>query len=134
MPLVAPNLAGKRILIVDDEPDTLDVECFVLERYGAEVRCVRDAREALEVVPEFRPDLVISDIAMPGMDGIEFIRELRARPAEEGGAVPALAVSAHVSGSSATEARDAGYDRFMQKPMLPAELVAVVADLTAAPA
>src|SRR5687767_9154223 len=103
MPL-APTLAGKRILIVDDEPDTLDVECFVLERHGAEVRCVRDAREALEVVPEFRPDLVISDIAMPGMDGIEFIRELRAMPSEAGGDVPALAVSAHVSGGSETEA------------------------------
>jgi CheY-like chemotaxis protein len=129
-----PNLAGKKILIVDDEPDTLEVECFVLERYGAEVLCVRDAREALEVVPRFHPDLVISDIAMPGMDGIEFIRELRALPAESGGAVPALAVSAHVSGGSATEARGAGYDRFMRKPIMPAELVAVVADLTASPA
>jgi CheY-like chemotaxis protein len=124
-------LAGVRILVVDDEPDTLELECLVLQGQGAEVLCADSAARALEAIPVFRPQLIISDIAMPGMDGCRFIAAVRQQPAEAGGAIPALAVSAHASGDKRALALASGFDRFLRKPVEPAALIATMRDLMA---
>jgi CheY-like chemotaxis protein len=126
-----PTLAGIRILVVDDEPDTLELECLVLEGQGAEVLCTDSAARALAAIPVFRPHVLISDIAMPGMDGCNFIAAVRERSNEEGGSVPALAVSAHASGDNRGRALRAGFDRFLAKPMDPAKLIETTVDLVA---
>jgi CheY-like chemotaxis protein len=125
-------LAGLRILVVDDEPDTLELECLVLQGQGAEVLCAESADRALSVMPGFRPQLIISDIAMPGMDGCQFIAAVREQEAEaDAGAVPALAVSAHASGDKRALALASGFDRFLRKPVDPATLIATMRDLIA---
>ena len=124
-------LAGVRILVVDDEPDTLELECLVLEGQGAEVLCTDSAARALAALPDFRPQLIISDIAMPGMDGCRFIAAVRERATEDGGAVPALAVSAHASGDKRDQALASGFDRFLAKPVDPPTLVATMRDMMA---
>ena len=126
-----PALAGIRILVVDDEPDTLELECLVLQVQGAEVLCTDSAARALSVLPDFQPQLIISDLAMPGMDGCSFIAAVRERPIEEGGAIPALAVSAHGSGDNRARALTSGFDRFLPKPLDPAKLVQTTLDLLA---
>ena len=126
-----PTLAGIRILVVDDEPDTLELECLVLEAQGAKVLCTDSATNALAALSDFRPHVLISDIAMPGMDGCRFIAAVRERSNEDGGAVPALAVSAHASGDNRRRALTAGFDRFLAKPMDPAKLIETTVDLVA---
>ena len=124
-----PALAGTRILVVDDELDTLELECLVLESQGAEVLCADDAARALAELPNFRPDLIISDLAMPGMDGCAFIAAVRRQPIGDGRAIPALAVSAHASGGNRAQALAAGFDRFLAKPVDPDKLIATMRDL-----
>jgi len=129
-----PALAGIRILVVDDEPDTLELECLVLQGEGAEVLCTDSAAGALSALPHFRPQLIISDLAMPGMDGCSFIAAVRERSIEDGGAVPALAVSAHASGDRRSRALTSGFDRFLSKPMDPAKLIKTTLELVASDA
>src|SRR6185436_1780900 len=87
----SPVLRGLRVLVVDDEPDTLETLRAVLEECGAEVTTSGTAPDALVNIQAWKPDLLISDIGMPGEDGYALIRNVRALPAESGGKTLALA-------------------------------------------
>jgi CheY-like chemotaxis protein len=93
------------------------------------VETVASAAEALEAVRHFRPDVVLSDLGMPGEDGYELVRRLRSLPLEEGGAIPAAAVSALARPEDRRRALEAGYQAHVAKPVESAELLAMAARL-----
>jgi signal transduction histidine kinase/ActR/RegA family two-component response regulator len=126
----SPVLHGARLLVVDDEPDTLETLRTVLALCGAEVQTAASAAAALAVLESFDPTVLISDIGMPGEDGYAFIRRVRALPAERGGAVPALALTAYARVEDRVRVLDAGFQMHAPKPIEPAELVALVVSLT----
>jgi CheY-like chemotaxis protein len=97
----------------------------VLESQGAMVRAVGDTREALEALARERPDLLISDIGMPGTDGYILIREVRQLTHAQGGQTPAVAVSAYAGEENRRQALAAGYELYVAKPLEPSELIAV---------
>jgi PAS domain S-box-containing protein len=125
-----PDLGGVRVLVVEDENDArLFIERLLLSA-GAKVHSAASAAEALEKLRDFRPDVIISDIGMPYMDGYQFIRELRRRPAAAGGRIPAVALTAFARSEDRTRALMAGYQMHVAKPVEAAELLATVAALT----
>jgi PAS domain S-box-containing protein len=124
-------LAGRRVLVVDDEHDTRELIVSVLEHDGAAITTATSADQAIERVRSVRPDVVVSDIAMPGEDGYSLIRRLRALPREHGGRTPALALTAHARAEDRTRALAAGFDMHVSKPIDPAELLRTLADLIA---
>jgi CheY-like chemotaxis protein len=119
-------LDGLKVLLVDDEPDVRELVRVILENRKARVRCAASAQEALHAVAEFRPDVLLSDIGMPGMNGYELLRTLRRRGGE-GGALPAVALTAYARDEDRREALRAGYRTHLAKPVRPDELVAAVA-------
>ncbi|HET9391403.1 MAG TPA: response regulator, partial [Steroidobacteraceae bacterium] len=121
-----------RVLLVDDDEDAREVAVVGLEKAGFELRAVGNAREALAVLDQWRPDVVVSDIGMPGVDGYEFMRMLRARPPERGGRVAALALTAFARLEDAVRARSCGYQGHIAKPVDPEELAAAVSRLKGA--
>jgi PAS domain S-box-containing protein len=122
-------LLGVRLVVVDDEPGTRELMRALLERCGALVDVAASAAEGLTLLRRVRPDLLLSDVGMPGEDGYEFIRKVRALPAEEGGRTPAVAVTAHGRTEDRTRALLSGFRAHVSKPIEPAELVAVLASL-----
>jgi CheY-like chemotaxis protein len=126
----APKLLGVRILVVDDDQDTLDLECFVLQQHGAQVECVTTVQEALAAITRQPPSLVISDLAMPVDSGLDLIRRLRAEDDEDIRSLPVLALSAHASDISREQALEAGFDMFLTKPIEPDRLVETVQKLS----
>ncbi len=124
-----PSLAGILVLAVDDEPDALNLVRRVLESCGATVITAESASAALELVVARRPNVIISDIGMPGEDGYEYIRKVRALPADQGGRTPAAALTAFARAEDRTRALRAGYQTHVTKPVEPTELSAVVASL-----
>jgi PAS domain S-box-containing protein len=129
----APSLRGVRVLVVDDQPDSRDLLKAVLERCGAEVSVAASSRQALEIVPRGRPDVVLSDLEMPEEDGFEMLRRLRALPPDMGGRTPAAAVTAYASARDRVKALRAGFQMHIPKPVLPAEIATVVASLAGKP-
>jgi PAS domain S-box-containing protein len=132
--LLPPNesterLDGLRILIVDDEPDTRDLLRQGLEYCGASVRVAGSAAEAVDAIVAEIPDILISDIGMPGIDGYDLIRQIRQLPAETGGKVAAVALTAYTRVEDRLQALRAGYDMHVPKPVELAELVAVAASV-----
>jgi PAS domain S-box-containing protein len=127
-----PSLEGITVLAVDDEPDALGLVRRVLEACGARVVTAESARQALDLVVNERPDMIVSDIGMPDEDGYDFIRKVRALPAAHGGRTPAAALTAFARAEDRTRALRAGYQTHVAKPVEPAELTAVVASLAAA--
>jgi signal transduction histidine kinase/ActR/RegA family two-component response regulator len=123
------RLDGMTILVVDDEPDTRDLLKVGLGQCGADVTVVGSASEALEAISAAAPDLLISDIGMPEQDGYELIRRVRDLPAEGGGKVPAIALTAYARVEDRMQALRAGYQMHVPKPVELAELVAVAASL-----
>jgi len=123
------ELQDTRVLIVDDDRDTLEVMRVILESHGAQAAVAPTAAEGLAVLGILRPEVILSDIAMPDEDGYEFIRKVRALPADQGGRTPAVAVSAHVYTSDRERAFDAGFHAFLAKPINPRALVASVKTL-----
>ena len=124
-----PSLAGIKVLAVDDEPDALGLVKRVLEGCGARVVTATSAAEALDLVVAERPDMIVSDIGMPGEDGYSFIRKVRELPAAQGGRTPAAALTAFARAEDRTRALRAGYQTHVAKPVEPTELTAVVASL-----
>ena len=124
-----PAFRGFRILVVDDETDTRDFYTAVLEEHGAEVIAVASADEALEAISRQRPDVLISDIGMPVRDGYSLIRQVRASELEEGGMLPAIALTAYARDVDRQQAIAAGFQKHLAKPVEPNKLVAVVAHL-----
>jgi PAS domain S-box-containing protein len=127
------KLNGLKILAVDDEADTCELLKAALEQCGAEVATARSAQEALEQLEGFLPDVLISDIGMPHEDGYELIRRVRQIPAESGGAVPAVALTAYARAEDRLRVLREGYQMHLPKPVELAELVAVVASLVQRP-
>jgi len=123
------RLDGVRILAVDDESDTRELLKAGLGQCGAEVTVVGSASEALEAIGASVPDLLISDIGMPGEDGYELIRRVRTLPADGGGKVPAIALTAYARVEDRMQALRAGYQMHVPKPVELAELVAVALSL-----
>jgi signal transduction histidine kinase/CheY-like chemotaxis protein len=125
----APSLAGVRVLVVEDDADSRELAATVLRRCGAEVATVAGAPEGFELLRRQRPDVLLSDIAMPGEDGLALIRRVRQLPASDGGLTPAAALTALASAEERIQVLAAGFQMHVAKPVQPAELVAVVASL-----
>jgi len=123
-------LAGLRVLVVDDEPEARVVLRAALEGYGAEVFAAASAPEALEAMGRFQPQVLVSDIGMPGEDGYALIQKLRALPGAAEAGVPAIALTAYVRTEDRARALAAGYQAHLAKPVAPAELATTVAILT----
>jgi CheY-like chemotaxis protein len=122
---ITDRLDGLTILVVDDEPDTRDLLKQGLEYCGATVRVAASAFAALNEIKMSLPDILISDIGMPGSDGYELIREVRRLPAARGGRLAAIALTAYTRTEDRLQALRAGYDMHVPKPIELAELVAV---------
>jgi PAS domain S-box-containing protein len=122
-------MAGVRVLAVDDELDARALVRRLLEDCGAAVATASSAAEAIEQLPAFRPDVLVSDIGMPVEDGYALIKRVRALPATQGGAVPALALTAYARPEDRMRAILAGFQMHLTKPVEPAELIAMVASL-----
>jgi len=127
--LIPHPLQGVRVLIVDDEVDTRKLLVFILEEYGASVRAVASAGEALEAFALKQPDILLSDIGMPETDGYSLIRTIRSLPPEQGGQIPAIALTAYAGETDHQQILKAGFQRHVTKPVEPAQLAAVIADL-----
>jgi signal transduction histidine kinase len=125
----SPQLKGVRVLTVDDEPDARLLLRRILEDCGAEVLTAGSADQALEVVMKQPLNVLVSDIGMPGRDGYELLRQIRALPPEQGGVVPAIALTAFARSEDRRRAMTAGFDMHVSKPVDPAELCAMVARL-----
>jgi len=125
----APWLGGVRVLVVDDHEDARQVVKAVLERCGATVAVAASAREALSIVPGEKPDVVLSDVEMPGQSGYALLQQLRSLPAERGGQTPAVALTAHATAHDRVKLLRAGFQMHVPKPVQPAELATVVASL-----
>jgi signal transduction histidine kinase/ActR/RegA family two-component response regulator len=118
-----------RVLLVEDDADAREVTVAGLEKAGFELRAVGTASEALSLLDQWVPDVIVSDIGMPGLDGYEFMRMLRSRPPERGGRVAALALTAFARLEDAVRARTSGYQGHLAKPVSPEDLAAAVAKL-----
>ena len=123
-------LSGLQILLVDDEPDVRDVLATVMQGSGANVIAVSSVQEALKVLDQTQPDILVSDIAMPQEDGYMLIRQVRERETRQGGCLPALALTAYVREEDCQQALNLGFQRHMPKPVDTTELVMTVANLT----
>jgi signal transduction histidine kinase/CheY-like chemotaxis protein len=124
-----PSLASLRVLVVDDDPDTREAVRRLLEQAGAQVSSASTAAEALEALQRAPPDVLLSDIAMPGRDGYDLIRQVRALAPEQGGRVPAAALTAFTQVEHRREALVAGYQIWLPKPVEPTALTEAVARL-----
>jgi CheY-like chemotaxis protein len=129
-PARATRFHGLKALVVDDDADTCEIVGAVLAKAGAEVRTCLSASQALAAMDAWVPDILVSDIAMPGQDGYALIRKVRARKTEEGGAVPAVALTAYGRNEDRMKALSAGFQVHVGKPVEPKQLVNVVASVT----
>jgi len=125
------NLSGTRILVVDDEADGREMLTRMLQSWGAEVRAAGSADEAIEALNGETPDLMISDIGMPRVDGYELMRRIRAMQAPEQSGLPAIALTAFARGEDAAKARQAGYGVHLPKPVDPTRLFSTIASVLA---
>ncbi|WP_416669275.1 ATP-binding response regulator [Egbenema bharatensis] len=121
-------LTGVRVLVVDDEADTRDLMTLALQQAGANVFSVATAREALQVLPEVKPHVLVSDIGMPEMNGYGLIERIRTMPAEQGGIVPAIALTAYVGEFDQKQALVAGFQRHLSKPIEPEVLIQAISE------
>jgi PAS domain S-box-containing protein len=124
---------GIRVLVVEDDVETRDILAAILERGGFSYRVATRASEALSVLDDWQPDVIVSDIGMPGVDGYELVRQLRARPAHLGGTIPALALTAYARPVDRDQALRSGYQAHVAKPVDPVDLVRAITELTARP-
>jgi CheY-like chemotaxis protein/anti-sigma regulatory factor (Ser/Thr protein kinase) len=124
-----PELEGLHVLVVDDEEDARTLLSAVLVNCGARVRTAASVREALEELKRSRFDVLLSDIGMPEEDGYALIRKVRRLPKEEGGQIPAAALTAYARAEDRLKALRSGFKMHVVKPVEPAELVTVVANL-----
>jgi len=124
-----PSLNDLRVLVVDDEPDARELVATVLTGRGAEVVAVGSADEALAEMERQKFNVLVSDIGMPEMDGYGLIEKIRQLPAERGGRIPAAALTAYAGVEDRMHVLSAGYQMHIPKPVEPAELTTVVANL-----
>jgi PAS domain S-box-containing protein len=123
------SLDAITVLVVEDEPDTREFLKRLLETHGAEVVVAGSAAEALSVFPSARPDILVSDIGLPGVDGYDLMKQIREKSMTDGGRIPAIALTAYVRSEDRTRALTVGYQAHVAKPVEPSELVATIASL-----
>jgi signal transduction histidine kinase/CheY-like chemotaxis protein len=123
------SLAGVRVIVVDNDPAAVDLIAEVLTRAGGDVRGCASAEVALSTLGQWRPDVLVSDIEMPGLDGHALIRKVRALAPEQGGKTPAVALTAFSRPEDRIRSLMAGFSIHVSKPVDPAELTAIVASL-----
>ncbi|MFS0518640.1 ATP-binding protein [Nostoc sp. UIC 10607] len=124
-------LAGIQILVVDDDDDTREFHTFVLEQAGARVNAVASAKEALQVLAESEPDILLSDIGMPETDGYMLMRQVKTLQALQAKQIPAIALTAYAGEINQQQALESGFQKHMSKPVEPEELVKAIATLIA---
>lgn len=124
-----PNLEGVHVLLVDDDPDGRASLALWLQQCGAQVTTAASAAKALATVATAQPDVLISDIAMPGEDGVTLIRKIRALPPEQGGQIPAIALTRYAGTEDRQQVLQAGYQAHRPKPVDPDELTGIIASL-----
>jgi signal transduction histidine kinase/ActR/RegA family two-component response regulator len=124
-----PSLAGVQVLLVDEDPDTLIMLTIMLTECKAKVHGVATAAEALEVLKWHKPDVLVSDLALPGEDGYSLISKVRAMESEKGKRTPAVALTAYVRIEDRARALSAGFNMFVPKPVEPGELITAIANL-----
>ncbi|MBV9891731.1 MAG: response regulator, partial [Rhizobacter sp.] len=120
------DLSGRRILVVDDEPDGREMLTHMLQSWGAQVRSAGSADEALAALGDERPDLLISDIGMPRVDGYELMRRIRALPHSGARELPAIALTAFARTEDGVKAQLAGYGVHLPKPVDPSRLYSTI--------
>ena len=128
-----PSLADLRVLLVDDDADTLQVLSVMLADSGAKVETAMSVTKALEVLQWHRPDVLVSDLAMPGEDGYKLIAKIRSLENKDEGQLPAVALTSHVRVEDRARALAAGFNMFVPKPVEPAELLNAIANLAETP-
>ena len=126
------SLDGVKLLLVDDETDTLEVLTFLLTDCGAEVRTADSASSALRALAEWRPDLLVSDIGMPGEDGYSLLKKIRALDTEWARKLPAVALTAYARPEDRVRMLSSGFQAHLAKPADPSELIAVILSQTRA--
>ena len=124
-----PDLSGLSVLVVDDHADTLEMFCVALQQFGARTKSASSCAEGLRIFAEWRPDVLVSDLGMPGEDGYDLITKIRGLGAESGGSVPAAAVSAYVREEDCKKALAAGFHVHLSKPITGEELARAVSQL-----
>ncbi|WP_168192392.1 ATP-binding protein [Chroococcidiopsis sp. TS-821] len=124
------DLSHTKVLVVEDDAGTQEFVTFVLEQHRAQVTRASTATDALNTLPRFQPDLLIIDIGLPQIDGYTLMRQIRNLSAEQGGQIPAIALTAYASDRDRQQALAAGFQKHLPKPIEPYDLVAVVAELT----
>ena len=127
------RLDDLRVLVVDDDSDALELAAAMLKGAGASVRTCRSATEALEVLPQWRPHVLVSDIEMPGEDGYSLIKKVRALDRERGGHTPAVALTAYGRVQDRMASLTAGYSMHVPKPVDPGELTTIIASVAGRP-
>jgi signal transduction histidine kinase len=125
-PETSRPLANLRILVVDDDRDSSEFIAFVLEQSGAIATVAASAQSALQVFPSFHPDVLLSDIGMPEENGYSLIRKIRLLPPEQGGQIPAIALTAYARDQDRDEAIAAGFQLHLAKPVAPDDLIAAI--------
>jgi len=124
-----PNLNDIHVLVVDDYNDTLELFSAVLEQCGGNVLKARTARDALTIIKTVRLNAIISDLAMPAEDGLWLVEQLRRLKSDQGGSIPAIAVTAHRNRYNAERVIALGFEAFLTKPVDPFNLARTVASL-----
>jgi signal transduction histidine kinase/ActR/RegA family two-component response regulator len=123
------SLQGTRVLVVEDDADTSELLKRFLEEQGVQVQWTNDALAALDLVRGFAPQVIISDIGLPNLDGYELMRRVRRLPPSEGGAVPSIALTAFARPEDRAQALEAGYSMHLTKPLVPSKVISAVARL-----
>jgi PAS domain S-box-containing protein len=124
-----PSLDGVKVLVVDDEASARDLITAILTQCGASVTAVASATEAIKAIEQTRPDVMVSDIGMPGESGYELIEKVRKLKPEQGGKIPAVALTAYAKKEDRMHALMAGFQMHIAKPVEPIELAIVIASL-----
>jgi PAS domain S-box-containing protein len=130
VPDLSVDLQGLKVVVVDDETDARELIRSVLTIYGAEVVTCGSAMEALDVIPEAKPQVLVSDVGMPEMDGYALIKKVRELDPQAGGAVPAIALTAYTRVEDRVRALTQGFQMFVPKPVEPSELIAAIKSLS----
>lgn len=123
------RLQGLRVLAVDDEPDALALTTTILGNAGAIVRTCSSAAAALAILPDWWPDILVSDIDMPGENGYSLIRKVRALDEKRGALTPAVALTAYGRSEDRVQSLSSGYNMHVPKPVDPAEFTAIIASV-----
>lgn len=123
------DLTGVRVLTVDDDPDARELLSVLLTQFGAVVLAVASAVEVLANLEAFQPHVLVSDIGMPDVDGYSLIQQLRTLPPEQGGRIPAIALTAYAREGDYQRAITSGYQQHVTKPLDPEELVQAIVEV-----